>query len=335
MPPPASTPLWLRACRESLWGRRGIAKANPLWLPLAMFVSALPPRELGSAWGVCLLTFASVACWSLSGTLANDLADRAEDLAAGKDRWILTLPPAVGGRMVAGLMGLGIAPIVLWGAGTLALAGYTGAVALGVAYSAPPLRLKERGLLGPFACAASVAIACAVLPWAWLGGPASVLGLAAPAVFLDKWVHLHFHQVVDYEADLRQGGATFAVRVGIARARATLAWAAIAASLAMALVLVWLAREQLPVWGAAVAGVALVASGIYTCVTRRSAARATLLTRELPWFYLALTFTLFKVVPIVSLVAAALREATLWGPAAMAGVMLAGEARSHLGYQYR
>ncbi len=216
-----------------------------------------------------------------------------------------------------------------------ALTCYLGAVALGVAYSAPPLRLKERGLLGPFACAASVAIACAVLPWAWLGGPRQVLGLAAPAIFLDKWVHLHFHQVVDYEADLRQGSATFAVRVGIARARVMLAWAAIAASLALALLLAWLAREQLPAWGAAVAGVALAASGIYTCVARRTAARATALTRELPSFYLALTFTLLKVVPIVSLVAVALREATLWLPAAMAGAMLAGEARSYLGYQYR
>jgi len=298
-------------------------------------VSTLPDAALPHAWAACLLILASVACWSLSGTLANDLADRAEDLAAGKERWILTLPPAVGIGVVTGLMSLGMLPIVLSGAGVGVLGGYLGAVALGVAYSAPPLRLKERGLLGPLSCAASVAIACAALPWAWLGGPAAVLGLTAPAVFLDKWVHLHFHQIVDYDADLRQGSATFAVRVGLERARRTLAWAAAAASLAMLLTLVWLVMERLPPWGAIAAGAVLAASGAYATFARRRAGRATALIGELPCHYLALTYTLFKAVPPVLFAGLALREPTLWALAATASLALAADSWSAARYRYQ
>jgi 4-hydroxybenzoate polyprenyltransferase len=334
MPPPNLAPLWRRAVRESLWGKRGLVKTGALWLPVAVLLWALPAAKLGHAWSVSLLIFIVTACWGLSGTLVNDMADRADDLAAGKDRWILEIPPAAGVGVVLGLVGLGLLPILLSGAGAGVLAAYLAAVALGVAYSASPLRLKDRGLLGPLAFAAMIAVAFALLPWAWIGGPAVLTVLLFGSVFLDKWVNLHFHQIVDFEADSRQGRGTYAVRVGIERARRTLTWAAGLASLATATVLVWLAVKVLPVWATLVAGALAAAAGVYARLARRKADRATALVRELPAHYLALTYTVFRILPPILLALLALREPTLWVIAAIPAVFLVGDSLKFIRYRY-
>jgi len=337
MSAPEAPPLWKQIGRQSLWGRRGVVKMGSLWLPLAVVVAAHPALDLAGLWASCLLLFAAAVCRTLAVILANDLADRAGDLAAHKDRWVLRLPPVAGGAAVVGLVAMGAAALVLGQAPLAAIAAYLGAVALGLAYSLRPLRFKERGLLGLIAYGLHGALAYALVTWAWLGAGLDVLALLAAAVFLDKWVNLHFHQIIDHEADARQGCPTFAVRVGIERARTTLQWAAAIASLAMVAVLAFVAARlgAIGLVAAGVGAVTCLAAGWHVRRARRGKRSASALVRELPWHYLGLTYAVFRVVPLVILVGLSLREPAMCLPTAVAAAVFAIDSGHSIRYQYR
>jgi hypothetical protein len=243
------------------------------------------------------------------------------------------------------VLGAGVLALVLAHATLASVAAYLAAVALVLGYSIRPVRFKERGVLGPLSFALSCVFLYVVTPWAWLRGDAVCLALMSAAVFLDKWVNLHFHQVVDFEADSRQGrgtprgdaggdAGTYAVRAGIERARRTLTWAAGLASLAMAAVLVWLAFKLLPVWATLVAGALVAAAVVYARLARRKGDRATVLVRELPAHYLALTYTVFRILPPILFAQLALREPTLWIIVAATALMLAGDSCKFARYRY-
>ena len=302
MAEPDSRSLWRRAAWEVLLGRRGLPKAVHLALPLAAGASAgsaIPSERL---WIACLGALLIVACWIDVAILANDIADSEADAAAGKDRWLGQLPSGARWLLPAAFGGLGGAVALLAG-GPAVLAAYLAAVALALAYSLAPVRLKGRGAAGLPAYPASAATALAVLPWAWLRFDPALLAVVGAAVALDKWVNLHFHQVVDYEADLAAGTRTYAVAVGRERARRTLRWAASAAAVWLGATAAFVAL-RLPSGGliAAIstAGVAL-AAGFHVVVTRRRAGAPTAVVRELPSCYLALTLAVFRVLPLVLL----------------------------------
>lgn len=336
MPPVEPPPLWQQALRQSVLGPRGLVKTATLWLPLAVVVTLSPPAIWPRAAYESFLVLAAVACWSLTSILGNDLTDRADDHAARKVRWIQRLRPATGKLVVVLLIGIGAAAVLSVGP-MRALLVYLAAVAVGLLYSIRPVRFKERGLLGPLAYALAGALAFAALPWAWFGAPWPALAVLAPAVLLDKWVNLHFHQVVDYEADLEQGSNTYATRVGVQRARQTLLWAADLASLAMVAVLAYLAAELPPSeWiVVAVGAVAAAAVAGYAWLARRRGGRrASDLVRELPPYYLGLTYASFRLVPLLILVRLALAEPALWAAAAAVALSVLIESAYSIRYRY-
>ncbi len=328
--------LWKQIGHESLWGRRGIVKTGSLWLPLAVVVAETAPVALARAWVPCLQLFLAAVCRTLAVILANDLTDRADDLAAGKDRWILRLRPAAGAMVVAGLVAVGLLSLAIPRPHAWAVCAWLAALALGLAYSIRPLRFKERGLLGPLAYALHGALAYVAVTWLWLGAGADTLAVLAAAVFLDKWVNIHFHQVIDHAADSAQGCRTLAVRLGLPRARAALQVAAAAAALAMAAVLALIA-VRLDTLGLVAAGVGLatfLAAGGHALLARRGSRPPSALIRELPWPYLGLSYALFCIVPLVILGGLSLREPTLWAPTAIAAVVTAIETWLASSYKY-
>jgi len=321
-----------RIASDVLVGPRGIVKAIHVWWPLSLCLTA----GGRAGWAVPLAAFGAAACWAQAAILCNDVADRPQDAAAGKGRWVGALPGWAAWSAAAVPVLLGLALVAAAGGGPATAFAYAAAVLLALAYSLPPLRLKTRGLWGPATYAGSACLAYAVLPWAWTGAPAWVLAATCPAVLLDKWVNLHFHQVIDVEADRATGARTFAVAVGEERARRPLAWAAGLASVAMAVGAACSAVAAGP-WAWAVAGGALLTvTGMALHVARaRRRPEPTALVAELPWHYLGLTTALFRVVPAVLLLRLALRDPSLRGAAALFAVLLLIEARHLTGYRYR
>ncbi len=328
-------PLWRQVIQQSLWGKRGVSKTGTLWLPIAVMLSTQSATQLSSAWLVCLLLFAASACRTQALILANDLTDRTEDLAAGKERWIQRFSPTGGVGVVVALLAAG-ASIFLTAHAAGALTAYAAAVILGLLYSLRPVRFKERGLMGLVVYSGSCALAYVIVPWEWLRGDWADGSAVLAAVFLDRWVNLHFHQVIDYDADSRGARETYVVRVGLDRARLTLQWAAALASVALVAVLIQLAASPqttaLPVVGIGVASA--LAAGLHARAVRASG-RGTSLVREVPWHYLGLTFVLFRLLPPVFLARLALAEPTLWMPAVAAALTSLLESRLALNYQYR
>jgi 4-hydroxybenzoate polyprenyltransferase len=319
--------LWRHIVGETVWGRRGLVKTTSLWLPLALVLSTLrtpPDRD------TCLRSlhvFVAAACWCLASILSNDVADRQADRAAGKERWIGRLPAGAGALVVTALWGAGVSSL-LPGASAAALAAYAAALVLGLSYSLRPVRFKARGIWGPLAYSASGTLAFAVAPWAFLGSSWSTLAVVAPAVLLDKWVNIHFHQVSDCASDRDSGIRTYAVDVGPERARRSLRWAAGAASGWLVGTLAFVAA-RLPPWGIVVAAAGLLtvlAAGAYAGVMRRQPERTSVLLKELPWPYLGLTYAVFRVAPLLLLARLAAQERTLWPLLAVAGLSLAVES---------
>ena len=327
--------LWREAVGQTLTGRRGRVKAAAVWLPLAA-VASVSPSEMSARGTVqCFQILAAVACWVLVCILGNDLADRSEDRAARKRRWIQALPLGAGAAIVAGLAGIGALAVFLSAGVGGPLAAYAAATALGLLYSVRGVRLKERGLLGPLAYSGAAAVAYVLVPWTWLGAGWTALAVLGPAVLLDKWVNLHFHQVIDHEADRQRANSTYAVRVGVARARRTLGWAAGLASASMLGVLAFLAFE-LADWGLAIAaaGLGVAVAAALAARSRRGAGKASALVRELPCHYLGLTYAAFRIVPLLLLVRLAVEEPTMWATAAAAALWCLVESWQAVAYRY-
>jgi len=326
-------PNWMEVAAELLTGPRGVVKAIHVWWPLTLCLTVSRPADDAVA---ALAVFGAAACWGQAAILANDLADRRDDAQAGKRRWICGLPPWSARGVVAGIALTGWALAGAAGGGVRTQAAYAAALALALAYSVRPVRLKPRGLWGLAAYAGSACLADAVLPWTRVGGPAALLAVTGSAVFLDKWVNLHFHQVIDRRADQAAGTRTFAVAVGHERARRTLALAACLASAAMAVGVAYSALSA-GRWGGWVAvGAAVVVAGMAVHVRRaRRTSEPTALVVELPWHYLGLTTGLFRAVPGMLLVRLALADADYVWPLSLFGVLLLIEARQLISYRYR
>lgn len=321
--------LWQRIVRESLWGTRGIAKAGGIGLPLAALLSRpdfIPTRAPADA----LLLFASAACFALFGTLVNDLADKATDYDAGKQRWIQSVPSLVGSVIVLVLVALGtgmsLFSPVPWKSATV----YVSAVLLASAYSVPPLRLKERGAWGGLCFAFCVTLCYVVFPWSWFGGPWGVPVLVGLALFLVHWVNLQFHQILDYGKDREQGQGTYVARVGLDRARRSLRFAFWLATAAMFIVLIWLAFGLGAKWEAVTAVVVVIGAVPYL---RRGKAAGELV-QELAPAYLALTFALWRIVPFLLFARLSLRVPALWGLTCLTSIVLLHDALVYRNYRY-
>ncbi len=336
MPVPEQGSLWDQMVSETIWGKRGVVKTITLSLPLAVMLSIDRPGGRQVTWIACLELFVAVGCWCLACILANDLTDREADRSVGKQRWISRLPAGAGVLAVTIVVGLGVLSLRLGGGGRLALGSYLAATALGVLYSLRPVRLKVRGLLGPLAYSSAVTLAFVAVPWAWLEAGWPALAVVALAVLLDKWVNLHFHQVIDCEADRSSGMRTYAALAGPDRARRSLKWAAALASLSMLGVLAFVTLS-VPTLRHPIAGTgAVVALAVakYAGLVRRRPDRASALLRELPPTYLGLTYAVLRILPLVLLARLAVEEATMWSVFGIVALLLAMESWHVFRYRY-
>ena len=142
----ADPSLWRRALSDTLAGRRGVAKSDAIWLPIAVAIAASGEREAAAAVPAALLLVLAAVGRTQGCTLANDLSDRSDDAAAGKSRWVQALPPPAGAAIAAAWLALGIAAVAIPSSARAALPACLASAALGVLYSLPPARFKARGV---------------------------------------------------------------------------------------------------------------------------------------------------------------------------------------------
>jgi hypothetical protein len=297
---------------ESLWGRRGLLKINSLWLSLVVFIWE-SQRKGVPALAPLLLFLLSVVCWILVSILSNDLSDFVQDRLVGKPRWICRVPRAAAGAGILIVIGAGSWALIKAGGARSAIWVYLAALVSGLGYSLRPLRLKEKGAWGIFAYSLSSALAYAVLPGVWLEANWRAIVVLTQAVFLDKWVNLHFHQIVDYPSDFAGGTRTYTGRAGLQEAGQTLQISAHLAAVGILAALgysLWL----LPHWRLPVAvGTigAIAAASVYIAQSRKRPLRRTDLVRWLPKPYLVLTLVVFRILPIIFLAQLALESIAL------------------------
>jgi 4-hydroxybenzoate polyprenyltransferase len=188
-----------------------------------------------------LLALASIAGWAAFGYAVNDVADLEVDRAAQKQNRARSMSRAVAIAVPLVSGGLAIALSVAWGADGAAPRIVAAGLALSAAYSLPPLRLKERGVLGLVAAATAqwalpvLAVAAVArggwrTPAAWSG---ALLGLAIGL----RWIGIH--QLADEAGDRRAGVRTFAVKGGPVARLVGAAFAAELLLLALSLALTW------------------------------------------------------------------------------------------------
>jgi len=309
---------WKFAAREIFFGPRGIIKMSHLWLPLSFILLGDEADGLKAAFGASLAIIIAVLAKVQFSIQVNDLSDRKRDQEAGKKRWVGFLSKPAGVLVAALFLTAGLTVVLLRAGSLQTILAYSATVLLAVAYSSRPLRFKERGALGLLVYALSATIIYVVVPWTWLGAGFWLLIVLAAAVGADKWVQIHFHQVDDYQADLKTETRTYAVQAGLGRARSSLKWASLIASLCMlGLVasVIFLVGRAL---GRAVivlilGAVVLAAVKITTAKFKdRPWAGSSTFTRELPWIYLGLSTFTFFVLPPVLFFFSARQEPRLW-----------------------
>jgi 1,4-dihydroxy-2-naphthoate polyprenyltransferase len=202
----------------------------PMTLTAGALAGLLAVRAHGFAAGWYALAFIGIVLAHVSNNLLNDLFDTDTGLDTGDYPRALYAPHPILSGMISrrGLIGaaiavnwLGIAILVVLVAarGPLVLVFGLAGVLLNVAYTAPPLRLKKRGLgeldvllvWGPLMLAGTYYSAVGHLPWRiWLAG--LPYGLLCTAVLMGK----HIDKL---PWDQREGVGTLPVLLGEPRAR--------------------------------------------------------------------------------------------------------------------
>jgi len=308
-PAPALLGLCRRAFSQILFGRRGIIKTNALWLSLGAVSALERPRAGHPDPGDCLVTFAAATCISQGAILLNDVIDAAADSMSGKERWITRLPRPAAIALILVLFSAGFALVVAAGAPPATLATYALASALACSYSAPPFTAKTRGLCGPAVYALATAFAFALFPLSWFfPGWLPILTIGT-AVFLDKWVNLLFHQILDRGADRASGVRTYATSTSEEHAARLLRWSSRVTAAWLTVVAVWILMRLphgAPLVGATT-GIAVIAAGTYASVARRRNVSQPLVS-ELSGVYLAVTYGFFRALPVMLFASVALAD---------------------------
>jgi len=336
---PAEAPtIWKLGLREIIFGARGIPKMSHLWLPLSLLFFSVPTTGLKTALYSSLPLILAVFCKVQFSILINDLGDRSTDLAVGKKRWITLLHKPVGYIIVLLFLAAGVAAVLLGRRSLQTILFYAASAFFGLSYSLRPLRFKERGTLGLLAYTLSALMIYVLVPWTWFESGLWQLIFLAAAVGTDKWIQIHFHQVVDYPADLKNGTRTYVVQAGLERARSSLKTAAFVASFCLLSVTVYVivlagdagTRFVLFILVAAT----VIAAKIYTARSKApQSPSSSALTKELPWIYLGLTYLVFFALPPVLFFFFALKEPWIWTLVLFSVFSAAGTSRQSLRYQ--
>ncbi|QPN67468.1 UbiA family prenyltransferase [Synechococcus sp. CBW1006] len=166
------------------------------------------------------LLFLQLCLLAAYGYMVNSFYDVRSDGAAGKPNAFSHLRVGEGRTLLGCWLGaaasLGILQFASDGAVLLLLLACYGS---STAYSAPPLRLKERGALGLITASAAQRFLPVILIFQALGtwSPAALL-----LCLLNGLVGLRYilaHQIDDYQADLRSSTETLATSQGLASMR--------------------------------------------------------------------------------------------------------------------
>lgn len=203
---------------EQWWGH----KVPPLVAVASVAISLRPGPARPGAVLELLALLASVAGVAAFGHLVNDWCDIEADARGGKANPMAGLSPMARVALVTAALALGLAPWAVLPRRPLALVALAIEIALLVAYSAPPFRLKARGWSGAIADAGYAYGVPFVLVASALGprpGPArSPVLLVALGLFglLVGLRGILWHQVGDAEADRAAGVGTVGRRLGAA-----------------------------------------------------------------------------------------------------------------------
>lgn len=192
--------------------------------PLALFLATLVAagEPLLPRWLDMLALLAGIAICAAFVSLINDYCDREEDARSGKANRVAAFPVGVARTMLILVVGAGVAIAVAWRDEPAALFLYAGSWIAFAAYSAPPMRLKTRGLPGVVADALGSTMFPVLLavvlagPPGGTGGDALMMMVAAAAVWAFGWGMrgILYHQLGDAESDGRGLVRTFVQRRG-------------------------------------------------------------------------------------------------------------------------
>lgn len=203
------------------------SRAGEWWeyklLPLlaAFYASAtldhLLPAQWG--WGMVWLVLAIVPGAVFVGVV-NDLTDRCADAAAAKPNRMAQVSPPLAALALAVPIAAGLAWCYLWRDRPALLAPYLAAWLAFAAYSAPPLRLKARGVLGALADAGGAHLFPALLAAALAADAIGDLPAPVWLLAVGAWAGgyglrgIIGHQLADRANDAAAGIGTWAVRAG-------------------------------------------------------------------------------------------------------------------------
>lgn len=310
-----------------------------LWLSLVLILLSRSTPDLKADFTASLYLFVVVLCKVMFSLQINDICDRKEDNAEGKKRWINMLPKSIGVLISTIFIAIGFTIVILASGSIKVIAAYTATTLLGLFYSLKPIRFKERGILGIFVYALTATTIYVLVPWTWLNSSLILLFILFIAVMSDKWVQLHFHQIIDYQADYKNGIRTYAVRLGLKRTRSSLQAASFFASLSLVILLIYIVffmNHVIPLKMiiVAVSTSVVAAAGAYVKNLKKKKRSVTDLVRELPGIYLGLTYLLFYVLPPIGFFFLALKEPLIWVLVILSAFALFGQSFHSIRYKY-
>lgn len=208
----------------------GVIRADTWWeykISPCLAVAYATCLEVGAApqvfWSALLLVVSAPIPVAAFAAVLNDLTDREDDLAAGKQNRLAQAHALVPWSLLALCVGLGAAITPLFQTAAMKLFYWLGWLAF-VLYSVPPARLKRRGLWGAVADtlgANTVASGMAVLVVSHAAGVPWRAGWMVPVCmwsFCWGMRGIIWHQLSDAAADRVAGVGTFVLNWGEARA---------------------------------------------------------------------------------------------------------------------
>jgi 4-hydroxybenzoate polyprenyltransferase len=186
----------------------------PLGL-VALFYAALAREHAGAAFlGEMVFVFVLLCVYGAFGHMINDYSDREADLKARKRNAMAGLSPARAKALIVLTGVVGLLPALYYRDRPAVIVLLVASYAIAWAYSMPPLRFKERDMLGLVAPALAqrtlppLVIFAALGPWDHVSIAITVAGT------LLGLRYMLVHQIADYRADVRAGLRTFGVKHG-------------------------------------------------------------------------------------------------------------------------
>jgi hypothetical protein len=203
--------------RVSMWWQYKLAPVVGLFVATAL----IERRPLLALWQELVLVLIALAVCASYVSIVNDVTDRRDDEAAGKANRQLAYRRGAVLALLGATLAAGAAIAWTWRGEPWLVAAYAGSWLAYSLYSLPPFRLKARGLAGVACDAMGAHLFPALTTILAASGRVDAAWIAAAAV----WALAHgvrgivWHQLADYDGDVRGGVQTFAVRHRAAAAR--------------------------------------------------------------------------------------------------------------------